>query len=63
MHNVSGVRQIEVQRAEALVTGPSNPEVETAIAKFKKNKSLGSDDILAELIQEGYIIVCDPQTR
>jgi hypothetical protein len=51
VHNVSDVRQIEVHTAEPLVPGPSGPEVEIAIAKLKKYKSLGSDQILAELIQ------------
>jgi hypothetical protein len=36
-----------------LVPGPSRLEVETAIAKFKKYKSPGSDQIPAELIQAG----------
>jgi hypothetical protein len=31
--------------------GPSRPEVEMAIAKLKKYKSPGSDQILAEMIQ------------
>jgi hypothetical protein len=39
--------------AEPLVCGPSHLEVETAIAKLKKYKSPGSDQILAELIQVG----------
>jgi hypothetical protein len=47
---VSGVRQIEVNTAEPLVPEPSHVEVEIAIAKLKKYKSLGSDQILAELI-------------
>jgi hypothetical protein len=51
MHNVSDVRQIEVHMAEPLVPGPSSLEVETAIAKLKKYKSPGSDQIPAELIQ------------
>jgi hypothetical protein len=53
MHNVSVLRQIEVHTAEPLVPGPSRLEVEIAIAKLKKYKSLGSDQILAELIQAG----------
>jgi hypothetical protein len=53
VHNVSDVRQIEVHRAEPLVPGPSRLEVEIAIAKLKKYKSPGSDQILAELIQAG----------
>jgi hypothetical protein len=53
MHNVSDVRKIEVHMAEPLVSGPSHLEVEIAIAKLKKYKSPGSDQIPAELIQAG----------
>jgi hypothetical protein len=38
---------------EPLVPGPSHLEVEIAIAKLKKYKSPGSDQIQAELIQAG----------
>jgi hypothetical protein len=51
MHNVSDVRQIEVYTVEPLVPGPSRLEVETAIAKLKRYKSPGSDQIPAKLIQ------------
>jgi hypothetical protein len=58
MHNVSDVRQIEVHIAEPLVPGPSRLEVKIAIAKLKKYKSPGSDQIPAELIQaEGEILL------
>jgi hypothetical protein len=65
MHNVSDVRQIEVHTAEPLVPGPSRLEVEIAIAKLKKYKSPGSNQIPAELIQAGRrnITVRDPQTH
>jgi hypothetical protein len=53
VHNVSDVRQIEVHTAEPLLHGPSRLEVENAIAKLKKYKSPGSDEIPAELIQAG----------
>jgi hypothetical protein len=53
VHNVSEVRQIEVHTAEPLVPGPVRLEVKIAIAKLKKYKSPGSDQILAELIQAG----------
>jgi hypothetical protein len=53
MHNVSDVRQIEVHMAEPLISGPSCLEVEIAVAKLKKYKLPGSDQILAELIQAG----------
>jgi hypothetical protein len=51
VHNVSDVRQIEAHMAEPLVSGPSRLEAKIAIAKFKKYKSPGSDQIPAELIQ------------
>jgi hypothetical protein len=38
VHNVSYVRQIEVNAAEPLVPGSSRLEVEIAIAKLKKYK-------------------------
>jgi hypothetical protein len=53
VYNVKDVRQIEVHTAEPLVPSPSRLEVEIAIAKFKKYKSPGSDQIQAELIQAG----------
>jgi hypothetical protein len=51
VHNISDVRQIEIRTAEPLGHGPSHLEVE--VAKLKKYKSPGSDQILAELIQAG----------
>jgi hypothetical protein len=51
VHNVSDVRQTEVHKAEPLVPGHSRLEVEIVIAKLKKYKSPGSDQIPAELIQ------------
>jgi hypothetical protein len=51
VHNVSGVRRIEVHTAEPQVPGLSCLEVEIAIAELKKYKSPGSDQILAELLQ------------
>jgi hypothetical protein len=51
VHNVSEVRQIEVQRAEPLVTGPSRLRVEIPTAKLKKYISPDSDEIPAEQIQ------------
>jgi hypothetical protein len=53
VHNVSDAGQIEVHTAEPLVPGPSRLEVEIAIAKLKKYKPPGSDQIPAELIQAG----------
>jgi hypothetical protein len=51
LHNVGDVRQIHT--AEILVAGPSSLEVEIAIAKSRKYKLPGSDQIPAELIQAG----------
>jgi hypothetical protein len=48
-----------VHMTEPLVSGPSRLEVEIAIAKLKKYKLTGSDEIPAELIQAGG----DPQTH
>jgi hypothetical protein len=49
VHNVSDVRKIEVYA----VPGPSHLEVEIAIEKLKKYKSLGRNQIPAKLIQTG----------
>jgi hypothetical protein len=62
VHNVSDVRQIEVHTAEPLVSGSSHLEVEIATAKLKTFKSIGSDQIPAEIIL-AYIAVCDPLTN
>jgi hypothetical protein len=51
VHNVGDVRHIEVDTAEQLVPCPSHLQLETAIAKLKRYKSPGSDQIPAELIQ------------
>jgi hypothetical protein len=48
VHNISDVKQIEL-----LVPGPSRLAVEIDIAKLKKYKSPGSDQILSELTQAG----------
>jgi hypothetical protein len=53
VHRVSDVRQIEIHTAESLVPEPSPFEVGIAIAKMKKCKSPGSDQVPAELIQAG----------
>jgi hypothetical protein len=51
VHRVSDVRQIEIHTGELLVPDPSPFEVEIAIAKLKRYKLPGSDQILAELFQ------------
>jgi hypothetical protein len=45
--------QKDIQMAEPLVLEPSFVKVEIAIGKLKSYKSLGTDQILAELIKEG----------
>jgi hypothetical protein len=53
--SVSDVRQIQIHASELLELDPSSPfEVEIAIAKLKKYKFSGNDQLLAELIQAGY---------
>jgi hypothetical protein len=47
VHRVSDVRQIEIHTAELLVPNPSPFEAKIAIAKLKRYKSPGSDQILA----------------
>jgi hypothetical protein len=59
VHNVSDVRQIEEHTAEPLVPDPSRLEFAIAIAKLKKYKSAGSDQIPTELIQAGGEILLD----
>jgi hypothetical protein len=53
VHNVCGVKQIEVHMAERLVPGLKRIEAEIGIAKLKKYKSPDSDEFPAELIQAG----------
>jgi hypothetical protein len=51
------IRQIKIHTAE-LLPDPSSFEVEIAIAKLKRYKSPGSDQIPAKLIQAGGDILC-----
>jgi hypothetical protein len=44
---------VVVHTAEPLEPCPSHLEIETAVAKLKKHKSPGSNEIPAELIQTG----------
>jgi hypothetical protein len=53
VHNIRDVKQSEVHTAEPLVPFPGHLKVETTIAKLKKCKSPGSDQIPVELIQSG----------
>jgi hypothetical protein len=50
IHGVNDVRQTELHTAEPLVPEPSAIEVELANEKLKSHKSLGIDQIPAELI-------------
>jgi hypothetical protein len=65
VHNVRDVRQIEVHTAEPLVPGLSCLEVEIAIAKLKKYKSPGNDQIpgRTDSSRRQNITVRDPQTH
>jgi hypothetical protein len=53
VHRVSDVTQIEIHTVEPLVPDPSPFDAAIAIAKLKKYKYPGSDQILAQLIQAG----------
>ena len=60
MLGVNDVRQTEIHRAEPLEPELSAFEVEMAIEKLKRQKSLGTDQIPAALIKAGgRIIHCD----
>jgi hypothetical protein len=53
VYRVSDVRQIKIHTAETLIPQPSPFQVEIGIAKLKKYKLTGIDQIPAELIQTG----------
>jgi hypothetical protein len=53
VHRAGGVRQTEMHTAEPYVPDPCASEAEVAIAKVKRYKSPGVDQIPAELIQAG----------
>ncbi|PNF21339.1 hypothetical protein B7P43_G02097 [Cryptotermes secundus] len=55
VHRVIAVRQTEIHTAEPLVPDPSRSEVEIAIAKLERYKSLGGDQIPAKLVWTGLI--------
>jgi hypothetical protein len=57
VHNVRGVRQIDVHTAEHLVPGPSHTDVETDNAMLRKNILRGNAQILKQLIQMGCEIL------
>jgi hypothetical protein len=58
VRKASGIRRIEIHKAEPLVPDHSPVEVEIAIAKLKRYKSPCSDQTLVELIQAGGEILC-----
>jgi hypothetical protein len=58
VHRVHDFRQIDIHMAEPLVPEPSLVEVEIAIGKLKSYKSLGTDQIPAELIEAGGETLC-----
>jgi len=60
LHAVNDVRQTEIHTAKPLVPDPSASDVEMATEKLKCHKSLGIDQIPAELIKAGdKIIRCE----
>jgi len=58
VHGGKDVGQTEIHTAEPLVPEPSASEVEFAIGKLKSHKSLGIDEIPAELIKAGGGTTC-----
>jgi hypothetical protein len=58
VHGVHDVRQMDIHIAEPLMPEPSLVELEIAIGKLKSYKSLGTDQILAELIKAGGETLC-----
>jgi len=53
VHGVKDVRRAEIHTTEPLVPESSAPEVELAIDKLKSHKSVGIDQIPAELNKAG----------
>jgi hypothetical protein len=51
VYSISDVRQAEIHTVKSLVPYSSPSDVEVAIAKWKKYKLVGGDQILAEPIQ------------
>jgi hypothetical protein len=51
VHGVHNVRKIDIDMAEPTLPDPSLVEVEIAIGKSERYKSLGTDQILAEFIK------------
>ena len=55
---INYVRPTEIHIAKSVVSEPSGFEVEMAIDKLKRYKSLGIDQIPAELIKAGGSTIC-----
>jgi hypothetical protein len=55
VHSGRDVERLQIHSAEPAVPDPSLLEVESAIAKLKKYKLPGSDQISTELIQAGAL--------
>jgi hypothetical protein len=53
VHGAGGVRQTEMHTAEPSVPELSDSEVEFAVGKLKRYKSLGADQTPAEVFQAG----------
>jgi hypothetical protein len=53
VHGIHDVRQMDIHMAEPLIPQPSLVKVEIAIGKLKSYRSLGTDQIPAELIKAG----------
>jgi hypothetical protein len=58
VHGVHDVRHMDIHMAEPLVPEPSLVEVEIAIGKLRRYKSLGTDQILAKLNKARDEILC-----
>ena len=59
---VTNVRQTEIHAAEPLVSESSACDVEMAVKRLKRHKSLGMDQIPAELVKSGGRTIC-PETH
>jgi hypothetical protein len=55
VHGVQDVRQMDIHTAEPLVLESNLVEVEIAIGKLKRYRSLGTDQFPAELIKAGIL--------
>jgi hypothetical protein len=58
VHEVHDVRQMEIHKAEPLVPEPNLVKVDIAIGKLKRYKSLGTNQISAELMKAGGETLC-----